>query len=164
MKLLAIDPAIRAVGWALFINNYLHNCGVILQYKGKENLIHSILEAYQQILILEKPDFLVIEKPHISINRAADPNDLIKVALVTGICLSLCPHYAHRIWLPTPQEWKGNTPKLITYHRTVEKFNKHERFIVEEDLKNIPKSLHHNAYDAIALGLKALERWKFRND
>ena len=163
MKLLAIDPGLKACGWALYENNFLHKCGIILGEKN--NPIKAILKIYDTILDIEIcPNYLVVEKPHIAISREVDPNDILDITLMAGACLTLDSFDPEKVWVPTPQEWKGSTPKLICHHRMFKKLTETEKFIIQECLKNVPRSLHHNAYDAAALGLKYLERLGFRND
>jgi hypothetical protein len=61
---------------------------------------------------------------------------------------------------PSPNLWKGNSSKVSTEEMVMEKLCVWSKKTLAEELSTIPKHLHHNIYDAIGLGLWAIESSK----
>lgn len=99
-------------------------------------------------------DSLVLEIPQIYPGpRAEDPNDLIDLAGVLGaICGKMQDGQVE--WSPLPREWKGQLPKEITQQRVDLRLSQGEKNKIIWPIK----SLCHNVYDAIHLGIVYLER------
>jgi hypothetical protein len=89
--------------------------------------------------------------------QKGDPNDLVSVAYLEGMISSL----AASTTLYLPHEWKGNVPEVPLTKRIRKRLAEDdgvELAVLDAALKNIPKSLSHNVYDAVGIGLYAYGR------
>lgn len=97
---------------------------------------------------------LVVEVPQIYTGvRDEDPNDLIDLAGVVGAIASTIAIGSVE-WSPLPREWKGQIPKEVTQKRVDKRLSPEEKALIKWPIK----SLCHNVYDAIHLGIVYLER------
>ena len=97
---------------------------------------------------------LVAEIPQVYTGpQAEDRNDLIDLAGVVG-AISASPLITSVQWSPLPREWKQQIPKEVTQQRVDKRLSAEEK----AKIKWPAKSLAHNVYDAIHLGLVYLER------
>ncbi len=87
-----------------------------------------------------------------------DPNDLIDLAGVVGAIVSK-PLLATVEWSPIPSEWKGQLPKSVSQARVERKLSEAEKVRIVWPAK----SLRHNVYDALHLGMVYLERQGLRD-
>ena len=95
---------------------------------------------------------VVIEIPQIYPGwRAADPNDLIRVAFEAG---RLSAGYEVKTILP--RHWKGNMKKALMLEKIVSKLTDQELACLK-DLK-LPKSKEKEVVDALGIGLWCLKR------
>lgn len=96
---------------------------------------------------------LAIEMPQIYVGPRAkgDNNDLIQLAAVVG-------GITHALGLPTrvyrPAQWKGQVPKDIMCKRVQGRLSPEELAAIDFPIK----SLQHNVWDGIGIGLKYLGR------
>lgn len=101
-----------------------------------------------------EPLDMVVEVPQVygGVHKE-DPNDLLDLTGVLGAIVGgqACNSVA---WSPLPREWKGQLPKEITQSRVDAKLSALEKSCIEWPIK----SLRHNVYDAIHLGIVHLER------
>lgn len=96
---------------------------------------------------------LIVEIPQVYDGyQDEDKNDLIDLAGVVGALASLTRGRVE--WSPTPREWKGQLPKEITQKRVEAELSGAEKALIVWPAK----SLKHNVYDAIHLGLTYLRR------
>lgn len=65
---------------------------------------------------------VVIEGQQIKHGSNAPPADILQLALVAGACLGVVGGLDVPLLVPTPHEWKGNTPKPINQMRTFRAF------------------------------------------
>lgn len=139
---LAIDPGKRCIGWALFRDDVLAECGLIRDPEFSS-------------LQLPTAGKVVIERPQVYPQRVqkGDPNDLIDVALWAGACAVVAQ--GRTIEFVRPRQWKGTVPKDIHNARVAEKLNDLEASMLAA-VK--PASLRHNVTDAIGIGLWVLGR------
>lgn len=156
-KLLAIDPG-EWTGYAVYQMQKLVEAGVL--GKGRAE-IQGQLRATLGCLVAagRRPDEAVIEIPQVYRQRQqkGDPNDLISVAIIAGICNSLIYSYTYcDVDLIHPREWKGQRPKDVDNRGILETLSQEELRIFEA-LK-LPKSKAHNVVDAIGIGLWELGR------
>lgn len=107
---------------------------------------------------LAEDTWLVVEVPQVYGGpRNEDPNDLIDLAGVLGSIIGRM-NEGHVEWSPVPRDWKGQAPKRVTQQRVDERLGPDETITIEWPIK----SLCHNVYDAIHLGIVYLEREGFR--
>lgn len=157
MKVLSIDPGKRSLAWAFWVNGKLVKCGIIAHKLGpwEYHLAWMVDEVMRQIGLGTLFDMVIVELPRIyPHDRNKRPNDLIDLAAVAGACSAfLGPlEFVH------PRQWKGQTPKDISGHRTEAKLT----YAEHEVLKASGKPRNHNILDAIGLGLWWLEEHNAR--
>lgn len=58
---------------------------------------------------------------------------------------------------PGPNQWKNNSDKIFTQELVLETLCPWSKKNLARDLAGIPKNLHHNIFDAIGLGLWAIQ-------
>lgn len=164
--ILAIDPGVKATGWAIFERGQLKACGVARANKSL-NQVESIREVVERVAIeweeymgfSYRPKLLVAERPQVyrQAQLKGDPNDLIPLAIIDGVIWERFK--PEGVSFPLPREWKGQVPKSVMANRILESLNKRELETVKELLERTPSSLRHNGYDAIGLGQWALKRF-----
>lgn len=92
---------------------------------------------------------VVIEKMQIYPNeRVKDPNDLLEVNKVVGMCHFL----GETVVEYTPREWKGQLPKRVHHARIRKALSKLELDVLGRYIKN------EHVLDAVGLGLHYLRR------
>lgn len=145
--LLAIDPSWSCTGWAYFIEGKLDVCGFIKEQKNITQLVKQMGNVWYDTPISSRVR-VVIELPVIRPQRVerAEPNDLMKVAFVAGICAGV---FAGEVETISPQKWKGNRPKKVDNPYTLSLLSAAER-------QKVPKN--DNTIDAVGIGLWALKR------
>lgn len=151
--LIAIDPGVHMAGVACFEDSTLvwaelmKGTGDGLPEKLRQALIDILGGAFEDAeLAIEVP-----QAYHRHSSQKGDQNDLIALAFSAG-------EMAGRLCLPTtrylPREWKGQAPKDVVTARTRAR-------LTEVELSRIAlpaKSLQHNVWDAIEIGLHHLGR------
>jgi hypothetical protein len=89
-----------------------------------------------------------------------DPNDLLPLAQCVG-AVQIALIFRRLVWSTKhcktylPREWKGQVPKDIMIKRIQERLAPDERTRVEHPRA---KSLSHNVWDAVGIGLRTLGR------
>lgn len=155
--LLSIDLGIRGCGVALFNNDTLLNANYIKNPRGTGNDLF-VCRAMAKAIIDEYGDNhdLAIEYPQIYKDKFSkgDNNDLLPLASIAGalVTLSNCVSVVQF----KPKEWKGQLPKDASHERIFQRLTLGE---CERINGAVPKTLLHNVYDAIGIGLYALGRF-----
>lgn len=166
--LLAVDVGKRACGCSLWEHGKLIGAKLV---RARDQNIQTFSLAVEEMaravclwtfgIISTGYDLnAVIELPQTYGGRAkhGDANVLIELAVVVGAIQRSINAPTSLIW---PHEWKGSIPKKdkvsaenVIKNRALEKLSMMERVNIE-----LPgKSLEHNVYDAIGIGLWALKR------
>lgn len=140
MRLLAIDPGTKSTGFAIFEDGLVHVSRATLLSCADTDAALCTFEPYADIIVCEVPQVYPRSK--------ADPNDLIKLALLAGALVAKWP--AHSKVLVYPREWKNQVPKKIHNARTLAKLTPSELRLCE--------GLSHDEIDAVGLGLWYLGR------
>lgn len=159
-RIISIDPGVRRVAYAEWsiIDGSLLRAGLIdpifdIRMPRVEQWRKLAWQVGLELRFDSGLIDLVIEMPQIYAGiREEDPNDLIDLAGVVGAISGnlLCGSV---VWSPLPREWKGQAPKSVTKLRV-------DKRLPPEAKNRIywpAKSLCHNVYDAIHLGLVYLE-------
>lgn len=154
--ILSIDPGLRTTGVALWQNSLLVEAK-LLQGDKKANgseawraigyALIPMVNALVERVIVELPQVYVASR------SKADPNDLIQLAAVVGTIGGMLRDVPMQTVLP--RQWKGNIDKAIMVERIQSKLSAKEKGVVK-----LPsaKSLSHNVWDAIGVGLWYLKR------
>jgi hypothetical protein len=157
-RIVSIDPGVKLAGITLWQAGIMVNA-TLLRGEHWTDVADSAAEFFSGIGL----DQIVIEKPQVYVRSRSkgDPNDLIDLALAAGAitqALRMGSPFAS-IHEYKPAEWKGQLPKDICVERT--------RFALTDDERkrvNLPraKSLAHNVWDSVGIGLKHLKRSRLR--
>ncbi len=153
--ILAIDPGLRATGYAYFRHGTLAQCG-IKGSRARERAEAAAVIGRELAVEFRRPlDALIVEVPQVYQARLlkGDPNDLVSVALVAGATLQLPALIRLAV---SPHQWKGNVPKEVTRSRVLFGISPAERLLISES--GVAPSLQHNIYDAVGIGLWYLRR------
>jgi hypothetical protein len=150
--LITLDPGENA-GVALFLSGLLQWCGL------GDALGYDVAG-----FIAEHKPRLVVEVPRIYPgSREIDPNRIVTLARTAErwIC-SFRAAGVHRIREVFPRDWKGTIDGEIFCRRILKRLTPDELARVPPEKPRrqggLPKSLRHNAIDAVGLGLHELGR------
>ncbi|NJN63553.1 MAG: crossover junction endodeoxyribonuclease RuvC [Acidobacteria bacterium] len=159
--LLAIDPGLRTTGWALFEeiggHSLLMQTGIS---RSSAKTLDEVARAHDEnIPRLTSIDRVVVEQMQVySIQKSkGDPADLVNLSLLGGY---LAKGRGARSTYVDPGSWKGQRPKDAIEPLVKKYLTEAEVMRMDSYLAPIKaKSLLHNAYDAVGIGLWALGRW-----
>lgn len=152
--ILAIDPGIRGCGVAVFQESgLLIRAGYLANDTDSDDIVKRCYDmAFVVVRCVresEHVDTLVVEWPQVYVasKSKGDNNDLLPLAGVdVAVAMILRPQHIKSY---KPHEWKGNAPKEVIAARAIERLSEDEKLLI----KPCAKSLMHNTYDAIAIGL-----------
>lgn len=166
--ILSIDPGIRGCGVAVFSDRY-QELSVLLYAAYVKNemaegsgpgacakMAGSVRRQLGERcdLGIQHYSALVLEWPQVYTDKRqwkGDPNDLLPLAgvdaAITALMNTNTKHYL-------PREWKGQAPKEVIATRALSRLSEGEKAAIQKTTK----SLIHNVYDAVALGLYHLGR------
>lgn len=160
MRLMAIDPSLRATGWALFVDGELKTGGIVKTDPNEDAAKVAHVVAKHLSLELDSCH-AVIEKPQIYQGRKSkgNPNDLVGVALIAGACAA----WAKTTVFITPHDWKGTIPKDILPRYIIHKRNEKELSpeactVYRKCLASWAQGIRHNFVDAVGIGLYAIRQ------
>lgn len=172
----AIDPGYsfkNGAGYAIFDHETfkLIACGIVRPFApGMDDYQAAIEIANKLRQIWEKhvgfsfdPVYLVVEGQRIYPFSKINPDPLIKLARLSGMLLRDYKTPEKNVLTPCPGQWKGNSAKLDTANLVLENLDPWSIRRLNNDLSEIPKFLHHNVYDAVGLGLWAIENFTKEN-
>lgn len=122
MNHIAIDPSVNNIGVASYYQEGgkgMVSTHVLNPPKEPKDCIHYLRVMLGRLgktdeLIVEYPTFFASTKGRV----AAQQGYTIDLGFIVGLCCAIIP--AKRIRLPTPMQWKGNTPKEIVGKRYTE--------------------------------------------
>jgi len=156
-KLLAVDPGVRGCGVAFFNGDILLNATYIenpfftgSRVREAVHLAHAVSTwAFTKGLYFD----LAVEVPRVypAARQKGDQNDLIAVA---GVAFAVGAKTAGFITTYYPREWKGTIDPDAMIERIKGRLSPAEK----HRILTVKKSLMHNVYDAIGIGLKKLGR------
>lgn len=154
--LISVDPGVKVAGVAAFDDGELAWACLV---QG-EHPFRTAAAAWDAIGARVPRSIglrLVVEKMQVYKGLKVDNNDLIEVALMAGAIGMLAFQVSQHVETVRPAAWKGQVPKTIMVNRIRERLSADETARVE-----LPKarSLHHNVWDAIGLGLFSIDRLK----
>jgi hypothetical protein len=149
LRIVAIDPGLRVLGVAVFVDGSLTDVSLVRGLKSGRGpgAWRALAKAVEPIL--RTADLLVIERPQIYQGRKqiGDPDDLMELMGVVGAIVGL----SSTIDVVTyrPKEWKSNVPKDVHQARLYAALSPEDQRLVDA-IK--PESLKHNALDAVGIG------------
>lgn len=154
-RTLCVDPGLRGVGVAVFEGKMLARAAY-LENPAKSGrgykVAYEMARALYDWLDGETCPVAVVEFPRIYPGHAKiDNNDLIDIATVGAAIASWCE--AHEIVSVFPADWKGTVKKEVMTSRIKAELSAVEAGKVD---KSCRRSLLHNVYDAVGIGL-----WRF---
>lgn len=161
MNTLAIDPGLRGVGAAYFRGptliyaDYIKN--PVESGSGPESwfgLSEAVFFKFKDLGY--QVDTYVCEIPQVYKFSPGDPADLIEIAAVAAAVGAMFP--VQKAYGYQPRVWKGQLKKEVHHPRILAQLSPSEL----EAMVEKRKSYAHNMYDAIGLGLYALERLRVR--
>lgn len=169
---LALDPGLRTCGLALFRKGKLAAAGLARNPYGTRSGVRDVEPWIAMAMSTRKwlneidirfIESVIYEMPEVyggGGSRNSDPNDLMQLAGVLGAvghALNEAKWYGF-----FPKDWKGQVSKEVHHRRIYHKYlTGQEQIRLDLTLAaNCPEapSLHHNAYDAVGLGLYVLGR------
>ena len=139
--MISVDPGTRWCGVAEWKDAELIWAGLV-----------STDDLPSRWVIVDDP-IVVIEKPQVYQDMKVDPDDLVNLAIVVGRVIG--PE-KRNVTIYKPSQWKGQLDKKITTARTLASLSKEE--ISRIVLPRAVKTLGHNVYDAIGIGLAYLRK------
>jgi hypothetical protein len=141
MRFLAIDPSMNRIGWAVYDTdastdfNYLANWNFGFRCPPGQGKVEKLIDiksffakSQADHLICEVPAFFDSEKGRIAA-KLGYTNDL---TLVIGTIYGSIPDT--KLFLYTPQQWKGSTPKEITLIRFRKAFTDSHKYDLMHDI------------------------------
>lgn len=159
--IISIDPGINGCGMACFVGGGLakaHYVKTIAEDKHAPIAVRAfaMAKAVFPTSISPGDDTLVLEYPQIYRGRRANnPNDLLTLALVDGMIAGL---FGKTPVCYLPHAWKGSVNPDVCVERVKVSLS------ASETPRVVPcaKSLQHNVWDAIGIGLFHLGRFNLR--
>jgi hypothetical protein len=168
--ILAIDPAYsiqNGTGYAIFDHQTykLKKCGIVRLFAEGVDTYESIVEITKKIrLVWEKevgfsydPKILCIESPRSCFVRRGVRVNVNSIIMLAVLCTKI-------EGLFNPEALLRPAPRPINKEQTKEKvlnrLGAWDKNTLLKDIENIPQKLHHNVFDAIGLGLWAIDQKK----
>lgn len=151
---MSIDPGTRHLAWALWDAPLLRECGLA---RAQDDSLGARIQSMLRQLVdkADGVDEVVCEMPRVYPDeRKKRPNDLLDLAAVAGSCACLGP-----LVFVYPYQWKGQVPKGIMHERVRRQLSLGEVVVLDQCLKQVPKSLQHNVLDAVGVGQWRLKSW-----
>ncbi len=153
----SIDPGLNACGVAVWDKDDLVWAGLVqacpatnaMKWKSMAEAVWFCLDGFDLI------DDVILELPQVyrAPMQKGDQNDLVQLAAVVGAIA----YNAKQAWYFLPRQWKKQVPKAIMVERI-------KKCLGPSELANVllpkQKSLAHNIFDSIGLGLWRLGRLK----
>lgn len=161
--IVAVDPGLRACGVSVWDPwGVLYGAAYVKGPKeGRGPSAWASMAAEVREYIDCTPiTHLVVEIPQVyqRAHSKGDPNDLIQLAGVAGAIVGRLSGAPNMLG-PLPAEWKGQVPKEIHHARV-------RAALTADELTRVAlpsaKSLAHNVWDAVALGLWYVRAKKIR--
>ncbi|KKW46542.1 MAG: hypothetical protein UY96_C0003G0045 [Parcubacteria group bacterium GW2011_GWB1_56_8] len=154
--LLSVDPGVRGCGCAFFCDGQLAAAAYVKNYAKAGSGPRECAQVAEAVSnwVWMIPDHLVLEFPTSYGGRAStgNTNALFPLAAIDGAFAALFPNAELTYYLP--REWKGNTDADVMIERIKSRLTPEEYVRVE-----LPaKSLEHNVWDGIGVGLAYLGR------
>ncbi len=152
-----IDPGLVALGWAASADPYQHSITRAGIVRGAKDLPYSerIVDIADRLRdVMPLCDVIYVECMRYRPGAKVNPAILLQLNLLAGSCMRLLKP-SGQMFFVEPTTWKGTLDKEVHHSRIRVCLDEQERAIVDA-IK--PKSLAHNATDAVGLCLFATGR------
>lgn len=146
--IVSVDPGVRDAGVAVWRSEGVLFEASLVRSDSWLSVARKIRDSLGGIDVEE----LVIERPQVYVasRSKGDPNDLITLALMAGATVADVTNGRDiSVVEYRPAQWKGQVPKHVMTQRTIRSLSDDER----DRVQPCPRSLAHNVWDAIGLGL-----------
>jgi hypothetical protein len=152
--ILSIDPGKRHIAYAVMDGGQLRNAAMTDPVEAYEGafLLSEVIRLFLASLKINGIDqdavsVVLCEFPRTYPHQRTPPNDLFPLAAIAGAITTL---FSCNTYFIEPRVWKGNIPKAVMTQRIKDSLTPPERARI-----NLPsqKSLQHNVFDAIGIGL-----------
>ena len=154
--ILAVDPGIRGVGAALFVNSWLEEADYIFNSSERGNgplECATMAKAVKRVCDgwgVTGVDRLVLEWPQVydDAHSKGDKNDLLPLAGIdAALVMAFMTNPLFEVTYYIPKAWKGTAPKAVMGQRILSR-------LTPTELALIPSGhLAHNVIDAVGIGL-----------
>lgn len=160
MHILAVDPGKNVCGYALFHDKTLIRCGLSVLPAGPAKL-GAIAEYHYRSIAFDAAEADRVYVEEMSLNRGRDgtlskaiatANDLLKLQAVGAYIAGRLR--ASLVYVPPAKH-----DKRVTQNRAEATLSPSELEIVTKSLQDYRASIHHNLYDAVLHGLRAVGRY-----
>lgn len=170
--LLAIDPSVTATGISVFEDGVLAHARLVKNEPTKSIVKNESTKSIDDWRSMAWSVFYavrfpprgdaIIEVPQVYQRGKGDQNDLVTLAGVAGAIATVIPPVIH-LHSVVPAEWKGQVPKP---KRASDPYIIEERLRARLSPKEVARvqlpsarSLQHNVWDAIGIGMHHLGRY-----
>ena len=121
---IGIDPDSKATAWAAVSGSSVLAVGVLkTKAASTAELLRQTVVGIEDLIEKHQPELAVVEGQHYHYGGKAPPKDIIKLAQIAGgIAGQLVAFGTTKVAIPTPDDWKGQTPKPINQSRTYAHF------------------------------------------
>lgn len=146
-----IDPSITCTGIACFYEGLLTKATMCAPKKKGYDRLAELSEHAQRWYPTDWDVYF--EEPVLrqrGRGPASKPADLIKLAVSAGVVIgALAPASVTAL---SPTDWKGSLPKEVVHRQMLTVLSDNEKLAIEKGVGR-QKSLAHNLYDAVCIGL-----------
>lgn len=150
--MVSIDPGIRALGWARWVDRGLVACGVSRARAADPSDLVHLAEVHASAIGKGSAEVVVLESMEAAGGRVP-PQDLLDVQTV-GV---LTAARVGNLYLLHPSTWKGSIPKEFHQPRFRAVLDRRETEVLDRGLAN-SGSHAKEVLDAVGLGLYYLTR------
>lgn len=153
MYVVAVDPGLNHCGLAIFKDRLIEHACLV---KNPGDSYRSMVDAVRDVCRPFGDSYqLAIEMPQVYVasRSKGDPNDLIALAGLVGAFV-YCFLDHGKVSTYKPAQWKGQVPKDVMTARL-------QKRLYEQEISAIQlpaKSLQHNVWDAVGIGMHHLSR------
>jgi hypothetical protein len=147
--IVTLDPGAHEAGVAVWHRDGILADAYLVRAARRDPWLHLAMLVKDELRDVDV-EWVVIERPQVYVasRSKGDPNDLITLALMAGAVAGLLE--APFLTEYKPAQWKGQAPKDVMIERIIRALT-----VDEHTRVRLPdaKSLAHNVWDAIGIGL-----------